>query len=104
MVHDAVRPFCRPEMVRRILESAWIKGSAVAGMPATETIQRVSDQGMVLETPHRRELYAIQTPQAFRTEILKSALEISRERMSPPSCVGPAIRFISSKGLRTTSK
>jgi len=75
MVHDAVRPFCRPEMVRRILESAWEKGSAVAGMPATETIQRVSDQGIVLETPHRRELYAIQTPQAFRAEILRSALD-----------------------------
>jgi len=75
MVHDAVRPFCLPDMVQYILKSAWEKGSAVAGMPATETIQRVSEEGLVMETPPRQELYAIQTPQAFRADIIRSALE-----------------------------
>jgi len=75
LVHDAVRPFCCTEMVERILESAWEKGSAVAAVPATETIQRISPEGQVLETPPRRELYAIQTPQAFHAEMLRSALD-----------------------------
>jgi 2-C-methyl-D-erythritol 4-phosphate cytidylyltransferase/2-C-methyl-D-erythritol 2,4-cyclodiphosphate synthase len=75
LVHDAVRPFCYPDMVQRILQHAWEKGSAVAGMPATETIQRVSGEGEVMETPARRELYAIQTPQVFHAGILRSALE-----------------------------
>ncbi len=75
LVHDAVRPFCGPEMVQRILEFAWEKGSAVAAMPATETIQRASAEGLVLETPHRRELYAIQTPQAFHASVLRTSLD-----------------------------
>ena len=74
MVHDAVRPFCDRDMMQRVLEAAWEKGAAVPGLPATETIQRVSQKGRVLATPPRRELYAIQTPQAFRAEILQTAL------------------------------
>ncbi len=79
MVHDAVRPVCDPEMMRRVLDAAWKKGAAVPGLPATETIQRVSLKGRVLSTPPREELYAIQTPQAFHSGILKSALDRAHE-------------------------
>jgi 2-C-methyl-D-erythritol 4-phosphate cytidylyltransferase / 2-C-methyl-D-erythritol 2,4-cyclodiphosphate synthase len=75
MVHDAVRPVCDREMMLRVLNAAWKKGAAVPGLPATETIQRVSRRGRVLSTPPRQELYAIQTPQAFHAGILKSALD-----------------------------
>jgi 2-C-methyl-D-erythritol 4-phosphate cytidylyltransferase / 2-C-methyl-D-erythritol 2,4-cyclodiphosphate synthase len=75
MVHDAVRPICDRDMMRRVLEAAWEKGAAVPGIPATDTIQRVSRSGRVLATPPRQELYAIQTPQAFHAGILKSALD-----------------------------
>ena len=75
MVHDAVRPVCPRDMMLRVLDAAWKKGAAVPGIPATETIQRVSRSGRVLSTPPRRELFAIQTPQAFHAGILKSALE-----------------------------
>jgi 2-C-methyl-D-erythritol 4-phosphate cytidylyltransferase / 2-C-methyl-D-erythritol 2,4-cyclodiphosphate synthase len=79
LVHDAVRPFCGREMVLRVLDAAWEKGAAVPGLPATETIQRVSRSGRVLATPPRDELYAIQTPQAFHADILKSALRQAEE-------------------------
>ncbi len=75
MVHDAVRPLCDLDTMRRVLNAAWQKGAAVPGLPATETIQRVSRRMRVLSTPPREELYAIQTPQAFRTGILVAALE-----------------------------
>lgn len=75
LVHDAVRPFCDRGILVRVVEAAWRVGGAVPGIPATETIQRVSRRGRVLKTPHRDELYAIQTPQGFRTAILRSALE-----------------------------
>jgi 2-C-methyl-D-erythritol 4-phosphate cytidylyltransferase / 2-C-methyl-D-erythritol 2,4-cyclodiphosphate synthase len=75
LVHDAVRPFCDLEMLRRIVGAAWRSGGAVPGLPATETIQRVSRRGRVLKTPPREELYAIQTPQCFRAAVLLSALE-----------------------------
>jgi 2-C-methyl-D-erythritol 4-phosphate cytidylyltransferase/2-C-methyl-D-erythritol 2,4-cyclodiphosphate synthase len=75
LVHDAVRPVCDIATMRRVLEAAREKGAAVPGLPATETIQRVSRKGRVLATPPRAELYAIQTPQAFHAGILSSALE-----------------------------
>jgi 2-C-methyl-D-erythritol 4-phosphate cytidylyltransferase / 2-C-methyl-D-erythritol 2,4-cyclodiphosphate synthase len=77
MVHDAVRPLCDRGMMERVLAAARDKGAAVPGLPATETIQRVSRYGRVLATPPREELYAIQTPQAFRADILLSALELA---------------------------
>jgi len=78
MVHDAVRPLCDSEMMRRVLAAAWKEGAAIPGLPATETIQRVSRKGRVLATPPRQELFAIQTPQAFHSGILISALDRAR--------------------------
>ncbi len=75
MVHDAARPLCSKDLIRRVLEAAWEKGGAIPGIPATDTIQRVSKKGRVLATPPREELYAIQTPQAFHADILRSALD-----------------------------
>lgn len=75
MVHDAVRPFCGRDLIESVLDAAIEKGAAIPGLPATETIQRVSRKGLVLATPPRWELYAIQTPQAFHAEILRTALE-----------------------------
>ncbi|MCL2877312.1 MAG: 2-C-methyl-D-erythritol 4-phosphate cytidylyltransferase [Acidobacteria bacterium] len=74
-VHDAVRPLCPREVMERTLEAAWKKGAAVPGLQATETIQRVSRKGRILRTPPREELYAVQTPQAFRARLLREALD-----------------------------
>lgn len=79
LVHDAVRPLCDRETMARVLHAAWKKGAAVPGLPANETIQRVSRRGRVLATPPREELYAIQTPQAFYASVLKSALEQAQQ-------------------------
>jgi len=75
LVHDAVRPLCEPELMRRVLDAAWDEGGAVPSMPATETIQRVSARGRILATPPREELHAIQTPQCFRAGILRASLD-----------------------------
>jgi 2-C-methyl-D-erythritol 4-phosphate cytidylyltransferase/2-C-methyl-D-erythritol 2,4-cyclodiphosphate synthase len=74
LVHDAVRPFSDPSTMERVIRAAWENGSAVPGLPATETIQRVSTRNRIRATPPRDELYAIQTPQCFRAGILKTAL------------------------------
>jgi 2-C-methyl-D-erythritol 4-phosphate cytidylyltransferase / 2-C-methyl-D-erythritol 2,4-cyclodiphosphate synthase len=79
LVHDAVRPLCTREMMQRVLMAAWQSGAAVPGLPATETIQRVSRKGRVLATPPREELYAIQTPQAFHAKVLRTALDRAQE-------------------------
>lgn len=79
LVHDAVRPLCDPGTMQRVVDAAWEFGAAVPGLPATETIKRVSARGRVLVTPARDELFVIQTPQCFRASILRSALERARK-------------------------
>ncbi len=75
LVHDAVRPLCPGDVMLRVLETAWTKGAAIPGLPATDTIGRVSRRGRLLQTPPRAELYAIQTPQGFHAALLRRALE-----------------------------
>jgi 2-C-methyl-D-erythritol 4-phosphate cytidylyltransferase/2-C-methyl-D-erythritol 2,4-cyclodiphosphate synthase len=74
-VHDAVRPLCDLKTMQRVVEATRVKGGAIPGIASTDTIQRVSRRGRILATPHREELFAIQTPQCFRADILRSALE-----------------------------
>jgi 2-C-methyl-D-erythritol 4-phosphate cytidylyltransferase / 2-C-methyl-D-erythritol 2,4-cyclodiphosphate synthase len=75
LVHDAVRPLCDTETMQRVVETAVARGGAIPGIPATDTIQRVSRKGRILATPPREELFAIQTPQCFHAGILRSSLE-----------------------------
>jgi 2-C-methyl-D-erythritol 4-phosphate cytidylyltransferase len=72
-VHDAARPFVREAAVARVVEAARASGAAILAVPATDTIKRVR-AGRVLETPPRAELWAAQTPQVFRTRLLREAL------------------------------
>jgi 2-C-methyl-D-erythritol 4-phosphate cytidylyltransferase len=73
LVHDAARPVLPPELVPRLLEALG-EGfdGAVPGLPVTDTVKRVRD-GIVVETPSREELVAVQTPQAFVASVLRAA-------------------------------
>jgi 2-C-methyl-D-erythritol 4-phosphate cytidylyltransferase len=71
-VHDAARPFATREILVRTLAAAQRTGAAVAAVPVVDTIKRVAD-GLVVETPPRGELWAVQTPQVFRGELLARA-------------------------------
>ncbi len=75
MVHDGARPCVEPELIERGLEEAARWGSAVAAVPVKDTIKVVGDQGMVMETPDRRKLWAVQTPQIFSWEVLHRAYQ-----------------------------
>ena len=73
-VHDAARPLVAPEAVSRVVAAARRSGAAILAVPVRDTIKRVV-AGRVLETPSRSECYAAQTPQVFRVEMLREALE-----------------------------
>ena len=73
LVHDAVRPLASPELAARVL-AAVADGAdgAVPGVPVIDTLKRVGG-GNVLATVDRNEVVAVQTPQAFRADVLRRA-------------------------------
>ncbi|MDX1383981.1 MAG: 2-C-methyl-D-erythritol 4-phosphate cytidylyltransferase [Thermoanaerobaculia bacterium] len=72
-VHDAARALVRPEAVERVVAAARRHGAAILAAPARDTVKRVRD-GRIVETPPRAECWVAQTPQVFRTEVLREAL------------------------------
>jgi 2-C-methyl-D-erythritol 4-phosphate cytidylyltransferase len=75
VIHDGARPFVSPRLIDRCVESANQTGAVVVGLPARNTIKVVSDDHRVLSTPDRKALWEIQTPQAFRREVIVEAHE-----------------------------
>lgn len=73
LVHDGVRPFISPEAVRACMDQAERSGAAVLAVPVKDTIKQVDEHGVILSTPDRHSLRAIQTPQAFRLSLLIEA-------------------------------
>jgi 2-C-methyl-D-erythritol 4-phosphate cytidylyltransferase len=80
LVHDGVRPFITPEQVRLVIQGARRHGGAILGHPAQDTLKRVNSQGEVLETLDRRQVWQIQTPQAFQKSLLWRAFVEAQAR------------------------
>jgi 2-C-methyl-D-erythritol 4-phosphate cytidylyltransferase len=74
-VHDGVRPFIGEARVRSCIAEARITGAAVLAVPVKDTIKVADKSGVIQSTPDRRSLWAIQTPQAFRLDLLREAHE-----------------------------
>lgn len=73
-VHDAARPFAGAQLFERVIAAvADGADAAVPGLALTDTIKQVDTNGTVVSTPPRTALRAVQTPQAFRAEILRRA-------------------------------
>lgn len=79
LIHDGARPLVTEAVIRSAVEGAEKYGAAVPVTPVTDTI-KVGKDGFAAETPDRSTLYAAQTPQAFRAELIKSALTDAAEK------------------------
>ncbi|MCR8660744.1 2-C-methyl-D-erythritol 4-phosphate cytidylyltransferase [Paenibacillus endoradicis] len=75
MVHDGVRPFVSEYAVKACCAKAVEHGAAVLAVPVKDTIKQVNSEGVITATPDRKSLWAIQTPQAFRHDLLLQAHE-----------------------------
>src|SRR5207247_4949550 len=75
VVHDAARPLATPDLVHRCVD-ALTEGTdgAIAAARMSDTVKEADDTGRVLRTLDRSTLWAVQTPQAFRADILRKAL------------------------------
>jgi 2-C-methyl-D-erythritol 4-phosphate cytidylyltransferase len=76
VVHDAARPLVTRELVERCIAAIQpgIDG-AIAAVPMTDTVKEVAPDRRVLRTLDRSQLWAIQTPQVFKADVLRRALE-----------------------------
>ena len=73
-VHDAARPFVDGDMIRRGLDAAKFTGAAIPVVPIKDTVKRV-EHGIIIDTPDRSSMFAVQTPQIFRADVLRAAHE-----------------------------
>jgi 2-C-methyl-D-erythritol 4-phosphate cytidylyltransferase len=101
VVHDAARPLVSPELFDRCVERlrGWGCDGVVAASRAVDTMKEADAGGRVLATLERRNLWAVQTPQAFRTESLRAALATGDLARAPDDAqlveaVGGDIRIV----------
>jgi 2-C-methyl-D-erythritol 4-phosphate cytidylyltransferase len=66
-------------LIRAAVDAALVDGSAVAAIPESDTLKRVSAVGTIIETVDRQNLWRAQTPQAFRRAVLQQALAYAAE-------------------------
>jgi 2-C-methyl-D-erythritol 4-phosphate cytidylyltransferase len=79
-LHDAARPFVPPSLLHRCVEIAEAEGSAVAGLPLADTVRRANEAGASREEIERDGLWAAQTPQVFRRDLLEKARAAAGDR------------------------
>jgi 2-C-methyl-D-erythritol 4-phosphate cytidylyltransferase/2-C-methyl-D-erythritol 2,4-cyclodiphosphate synthase len=77
VIHDAARPLVTADLIRRTIDVAAEHGAAIAAMPATDTVKRGGADRVIVDTLPRAEIFLAQTPQAFRTRVLRDALALA---------------------------
>jgi 2-C-methyl-D-erythritol 4-phosphate cytidylyltransferase len=77
LVHDGARPLVSADLISRVIAAAHASGAAVPVLAIEDTIKEVRD-GRIAGTVDRTFLARAQTPQGFRYDILKKALEGAR--------------------------
>lgn len=75
MIHDGARPFLTPDLIANGLKVARQAGAAVAAVPVKDTIKLADSENLIEETLQRDRLWAAQTPQIFRFDMITRAYE-----------------------------
>lgn len=75
IIHDGARPLIRKEDIEKTIDSAKDFGASAVGVPVKDTIKVIDDNSVVISTPDRSKLFAVQTPQIFSFELYKKALQ-----------------------------
>ena len=77
-IQDGARPFAGWQMIDRVVRAANTYGAAAPAIPVKDTIKAVAG-GVVTNTPDRKTLQAVQTPQVFDKDLLRAALLRAKE-------------------------
>ncbi len=73
LIHDGARCLVDQDTIRRCKESVECCGTGVAAIPAIDTMKQVDAEDIVVDTPDRSALRAVQTPQGFTVELIRRA-------------------------------
>ena len=74
-IHDAARPFIDEAIIRRLYEEVRAHNACVAGVPSKDTVKIADSEGFVKNTPNRKDVWIVQTPQVFAFKLIKEAYE-----------------------------
>jgi 2-C-methyl-D-erythritol 4-phosphate cytidylyltransferase len=97
VVHDAARPLITPDLVSRCLDGLAGVDGAIIATPVSDTVHVASPDLLVAQSPDRSTLWAAQTPQVFRADVLRRAYDSDEEATDEASlvaAVGGTVRLI----------
>ena len=75
LIHDGARPFVNQDIIRRCMQEVQKYQACVVGMPVKETIKIADEEGYAKQTPDRKNVWMIQTPQTFSYALIYEAYE-----------------------------
>jgi 2-C-methyl-D-erythritol 4-phosphate cytidylyltransferase len=102
-IHDAARPCVNNDLIAATVKYAEETGAAVAAHPVTDTIKESADGRLIQKTLDRSQLWAMETPQTFRLDVIRRAIAAARTKKmiftdDTASCelIGQPVRLVSS--------
>lgn len=75
LIHDGARPFVNQNIIRRCMQEVQKYQACVVGMPVKDTIKIADEEGYAKQTPDRKNVWMIQTPQTFSYALIYEAYE-----------------------------
>ena len=81
LIHDGARPLINNEIIERSIEGTIKSDACVVGVPVKDTIKRANKEGYIIDTPNRSEIWITQTPQSFKTDLVKMAYKKMKEEL-----------------------
>ncbi len=96
-IHDSARPLVTPELIAATTESAQATGSGVAAHKVVDTIKVVRDGNVADATLDRSNLWAVETPQTFQTNLIRRAYNAVTKAGQTVTDDAGAVEFIGEK-------
>ncbi len=75
LIHDGARPFVNQDIIRRCMQEVQKYQACVVGMPVKDTIKIADEECYAKQTPDRKNVWMIQTPQTFSYALIYEAYE-----------------------------
>lgn len=99
LIHDGARPFITEEIISRCCEAVRIHKAVAVGMPSKDTVKIADEDGFVQSTPARKNVWTIQTPQAFSHGLIVKANEVLKKRPEGMAGVTDDAMIVEASGL-----